>query len=481
MSSSNSSSNRPSSRREAILLLGNSDGTSDHSGTYGQRNTQKAVHMRHRSIISSSSSSSSLSSLDGAVYEAEVYLDSNEVDHVRYQSSNVVDIDETSKLYAATSNGSIHPPDDDHHHRHTTDMPYTDVNRDIMSRAAYNNSNRDIPVGSPSSATYLRGIDYSEYTYDLGWTAASRIHSRNSTLPSQQQTTSLANVSPGMFGTPGFNSPSFLAAHAASRGLDSEDADDLISALERHQREQEFLDQGDIGENDDDDNEYLEDEENDDFHTEQTVSRSVAVEYYADREAVGVASNKNAKIRHATVSATSPPLSSSPQSLAGYSISESISDMPYLIDYASPRVPPFPSTSEAEELLYSRMSPKSRAALAKLMHGRGSRRGGSRPPRFRPPISQNMGYGAIQRHPFYYAPSSSSRSISESLVTAPDARQQPVYQNLRLRNNGQFEDDGNTFMSKYIFYLGDLYSRSSDKAFKESLHTEAFCTVLKFV
>ncbi|KAK9473559.1 uncharacterized protein V1510DRAFT_414363 [Dipodascopsis tothii] len=59
---------------------------------------------------------------------------------------------------------------------------------------------------------------------------------------------------------------------------------------------------------------------------------------------------------------------------------------------------PFPSTAESEQLLMSKMDGKSRAALVALLRRNPNL---PRPPRFRPPVSQNMGYGAIQRHPFY--------------------------------------------------------------------------------
>ncbi|KAK9373275.1 uncharacterized protein V1513DRAFT_432953 [Lipomyces chichibuensis] len=384
-----------------------------HQGQWSSQH--RAAVLRRNSFLSTSS----LSSVDDeSVYEAEVFFDEDSLDRIQYIDPHAVDKDDSSKLYTTTTNGSvaastaIHPPPED---------DGTLANNPCARRIApeYASNRNSLVLGSPSSGNLFRGIDYSEYTYDLGWTAASRIHSRNSSL-FQTQSINFANASPRAFGSPGFGSPGFLAQHIAENEAES-------LRVENGNAESSTLRVDDV----------------DEVVTENAPLLNPSSEPITI--AGSGAENGHTETILPTESEGLPVLGTSPMMnfLAHPCMSEDgeqypDTDLATLIDYASPRVAPFPSTAEAEELLYSRMSPQSRAALSKLMRGRHST--GPRPPRFRPPISQNMGYGAIQRHPFYYAPSRSS-SNARSVMSEPGATPQPAYRRLNRTLHGEFGND----------------------------------------
>ncbi|KAK9463829.1 uncharacterized protein V1516DRAFT_645637 [Lipomyces oligophaga] len=346
---------------------------------------QPRARRQSSAILSSDSSVYSTDSSDASVYEAEVFvdgLDQNDpteyVDHILpekeekpYPQSNV------SARQRSISQSNMPPPTTPHHNQ------------------ARNRTS--VVFGSPSSTSGWRNIDYADYTYDLGWTAASRVHSRNSSVfipPRPSTPTAQTGHQFQIPISPGFASPVFLATPSVDAS-----AEDSYRALLDPSNPSVLADDIDII---------------------PPIHQYAADYEYADDGASGEA------VAASTADISSfvniPPLSSSPApssfiNALGETHSSSVyhgeTDLATLIDYASPRVPPFPSTAEAEELLYSRMSAQSRAALHKLMHGRGNP-SIPRPPRFRPPISQNMGYGAIQRHPFYHAVSSSEAASSRA-------------------------------------------------------------------
>ncbi|KAK9244941.1 hypothetical protein V1506DRAFT_539754 [Lipomyces tetrasporus] len=396
-----------------------------HAADHQLRQSQRSGLRRSSVISTSSSSSSSLLSVDDAsVYEAEVFVDEDSIDRIQYIDPHALDKDDSSKLFPTVTNASVAastavhaPAEDDGCAPHPPDNP--GASRNALPEPGSNRNS--LVLGSPSSGNMFRGIDYSEYTYDLGWTAASRVHSRNSSL-FQTRSVNFANASPGAFGSPGFGSPGFLAQHIA--------ANDAASVMEENENAETSA--------------PVAEELDEDIVTEIATLLEPSSEPIAF---VGsAAKNSNAEVPlpidgdSSLAFGTSPITSSSfaHRAMSAHDEQYADADLATLIDYASPRVPPFPSTAEAEELLYSRMSPQSRSALAKLMRGRNS--GGLRPPRFRPPISQNMGYGAIQRHPFYYAPSRSS-SNARSVMSEPGATAQPAYRRLNRTLHGEFGDD----------------------------------------
>ncbi|KAK9238040.1 hypothetical protein V1525DRAFT_127212 [Lipomyces kononenkoae] len=403
-----------------------------HEQRHSQRSSQNHASMlRHNSAISTSS----LSSIDDeSVYEAEVILDEDSLERLQYIDPNAAEKDDSGKLCLTTTNGSVgHPaPEVDGCAAQLAENPRT-------SRTAHDNAGdrNSLVLGSPPSGSMFRGIDYSEYTYDLGWTAASRIHSRNSSL-FRTPTVNFANAPAGAFGSPGFGSPGFLAQHMAAL--------EAVSRTEGNGSEvTSACGVDDLGE---------------EVVTQSTPllppsSEPITIVGRAIENSAGDISIP-AEEEGLPTTGTSPVASIAPLYHPGISAEGEAyadTDMATLIDYASPRVPPFPSAAEAEELLYSRMSPQSRAAIAKLMRGRSS--AGMRPHRFRPPISQNLGYGAIQRHPFYYAPSRSS-SNARSVRSEPGATTQPAYRRLNRTLYGELGDDDIGFWdSLKSFFLAE--------------------------
>ncbi|KAK9494868.1 hypothetical protein V1508DRAFT_411238 [Lipomyces doorenjongii] len=391
----------------------------DHEFHQGQWSSQHRGPVLRRNSFLSTSSRSSVD--DESVYEAEVFFDEDSLDRVQYIDAHAVEKDDSSKLYPATTNGSvaastaIHPPPEDDGSAPT--LANNPCSRRTAPEVASNRNS--LVLGSPSSGNLFRGIDYSEYTYDLGWTAASRIHSRNSSL-FQTHSVNFANASPRAFGSPGFGSPGFLAQHIAANEAESlrEENGNTESSARRVDDVEEVLTE----------NAPLLDSSSEPITIVGTAAESGTMEIIRPTESEGLPAFGTSPI----MAFLSHPCMSED----GGQYPDT--DLATLIDYASPRVPPFPSTAEAEELLYSRMSPQSRAALLKLMRGRNS--SGPRPPRFRPPISQNMGYGAIQRHPFYYAPSRSS-SNARSVMSEPGATPQPAYRRLNRTLHGEFGGD----------------------------------------
>ncbi|KAK9487919.1 hypothetical protein V1527DRAFT_458858 [Lipomyces starkeyi] len=387
-----------------------------HQGQWSSQH--RGAVLRRNSFLSTSS----LSSVDDeSVYEAEVFFDEDSLDRIQYIDPHAVDKDDSSKLYPTTTNGTvaasttIHPPPED------DGSAPTQANNPCARRNApeYASNRNSLVLGSPSSGNLFRGIDYSEYTYDLGWTAASRIHSRNSSL-FRTQSVNFANASPRAFGSPGFGSPGFLAQHIAANEAESLSVENgnPESSAGRVDDVDEVVTE----------NAPLLDPSSEPITIVGTAADNGTTELILPTESEGLPAFGTSPI---TTFLSHPCLSEDGEQYPD-------TDLATLIDYASPRVAPFPSTAEAEELLYSRMSPQSRAALSKLMRGRHS--AGPRPPRFRPPISQNMGYGAIQRHPFYYAPSRSS-SNARSVMSEPGATPQPAYRRLNRTLHGEFGDD----------------------------------------
>ncbi|KAK9321449.1 hypothetical protein V1517DRAFT_326381 [Lipomyces orientalis] len=395
-----------------------------HAADHQLRQSQRSALRRSSVISTSSSSSSSLLSVDDAsVYEAEVFVDEDSIDRIQYIDPHALDKDDSSKLFPTVTNASVAastavhaPAEDDGSTPHLPDNPGASRN------APEPGSNRNsLVLGSPSSGNVFRGIDYSEYTYDLGWTAASRVHSRNSSL-FQARSVNFANASPGAFGSPGFGSPGFLAQHIAA--LETASVMEENENIETSVPAADELDEDIVAEI-----APLLEPSSEPIAFVGSAAKSTNAEVSVPIEGDGSLAFGTSPITSSSF--THPAMSADEEQYAD-------TDLATLIDYASPRVPPFPSTAEAEELLYSRMSPQSRAALTKLMRGRHS--GGLRPPRFRPPISQNMGYGAIQRHPFYYAPSRSS-SNARSVMSEPGATAQPAYRRLNRTLHGEFGDD----------------------------------------
>ncbi|KAK9450123.1 uncharacterized protein V1518DRAFT_371859 [Limtongia smithiae] len=398
--------------------------------------------MRRVSVISSSSSSSSYSSDDASVYEAELFIDDQSIVDAAAFDTHALGKDDTSKLFPTTTNGSVATTttaytharssiDGSRHPAPSAAIAVPGAGTDDASSAAHaesctshGNGNGTLLAGggSPTISTSLpRNIDYSEYTYDLGWTAATRMHSRNSSLAQPVYAPSVAE---------GFASPNFVAARAAA----ANDTDSIVSQVRI-----------------------------------DGSPHVVAAAAAAMTAAAGVPTADDYDIYGSDFKdASGDILSCSPNSLVQPSM-EAMSeyadsaDLASLIDYASPRVPPFPSTAEAEELLYSRMPAHSRAALHKLMHGRNP--SVPRPPRFRPPISQNMGYGAIQRHPFYHASTrsgsrSSSMAHSAHSVDQPRRMSQPAYRRLHRSlgggGNDEFEDNVGLWESLRSFFLAEF-------------------------
>ncbi|KAK9465427.1 hypothetical protein V1512DRAFT_292462 [Lipomyces arxii] len=424
----------------------------------GQVRPQRHVHslsrsaIRRASVVSSSSSSSSLSSSGSSVYEAEVFIDVDALDGINYDRP-MLDKDESGKLYPATTNGSISQRIEEDTQQQQQQQQVSHQHHSSEQRTGRTSNRNSLIIGSPSSGSMFRSVDYSEYTYDLGWTAASRVHSRNSSvfqLPPPGAT--LQNASPGAFGSPGFGSPGFLASRHGMRPS---------STIEvSNRRFHEGMDDGD-DEEDVEPRSSLDSNEPDDQEDSPSLLRFNA--RLIDVDAGSMASNLQHEPQEGDylpthVAGTSPYSATSFININAPADSEHYRDMTdtdlaSLIDYASPRVPPFPSTAEAEELLYSRMSSQSRAALAKLLHGRNP--AVPRPPRFRPPISQNMGYGAIQRHPFYYAPSRSS-SNGRSVQSEPEATSAPAYRQLNRNLVGELgENDVGFWESMKSFFVSE--------------------------
>ncbi|KAK7205146.1 hypothetical protein BZA70DRAFT_279177 [Myxozyma melibiosi] len=442
--------------------------------------------MRRSSISDSDSSDSSFSSDEASIYEAEVFVDIDPADALSY-IDHLPDKDEASKLYPAVTNGSYvaQTPAEDttndaastrshrplslyggfassivvaaNHHDPTLQSSANSNNNNTTTTTTINStaavggaighghggiprSNRNsIVFGSQSSNGAFRSIDYSEYTYDLGWTAASRIHSRTSSV--FQMPPPQTNPGQTFVGSPGFASPGFLATRGALGG----DGASIVSHIDNIDAQSALYEEANaaVGDAVVDAGEEV---------ASASTSQPVDIAGAAAAESNAVEHPGDAySAAHLDDIASSPPVSfvnitCSADGVCNYPDT----DLATLIDYASPRVPPFPSTAEAEELLYSRMSAQSRAALHKLMHGRNP--SVPRPPRFRPPISQNMGYGAISRHPFYHSSRSSSnaRSIDSQnglLSRQPSRAPEPSYTRRIFRdatNSGEFggEDIG---------------------------------------
>ncbi|KAK9476242.1 hypothetical protein V1514DRAFT_285760 [Lipomyces japonicus] len=384
------------------------------------------------SLISSSSSRADASS----VYEAEVLVDDDLIQALHYndlqhqqqqqQQQTLIDKDDNKSLYATLTNRT------------------TETSRHVRGSSVW-------ALGSPSSSNsaVLRNIDYSEYTYDLGWTAASRIHSRNSSLFQVQHYPILnaANASPNtMFGSPGFASPGFLAAHTVAI---AEGQDDAISVLDVSSSSSAVT----------------ADDAADDDHEQTRLLTGSEVAAGPSSEPMTITNNDDSTAQ-LLLTGFVPAMAGSPgsgfmqatTSMDGGRYADT--DLASLIDYASPRVAPFPSTAEAEELLYSRMSPKSRVALSKLMNGRNNP-AMPRPHRFRPPISQNMGYGAIQRHPFYRATplQDGHASVATGVVVEPSPTPQPAYARLNQTLTGRdFEaNEIGFFESLKAFFLTECF------------------------
>ncbi|KAK9378405.1 uncharacterized protein V2V93DRAFT_376116 [Kockiozyma suomiensis] len=435
--------------------------------------------LRRSSAISSDDSDSSFSSSDEAsIYQAEVYIDLDASDSLSYVD-HLPDKDETSKLYPANTNGSyinhIAPDESEatsirSQRRHSVQNSATGIiinsGANAQSFPSSNNGtntghstaavgsalrhghgdprNRNsIVLGSPSSGNMFRSIDYSEYTYDLGWTAASRVHSRTSSvfqMPAPQ-----VGAGQNFVGSPGFASPAFLA----SRGVVSGDGDSIVSHLDNFDAQSASV------------------VANDDEVPASSGAQPITIAGSPPRGGEVVETSEDAHMTtplHIDDLAASPPVSFVNITCSADGVCDyPDTDLATLIDYASPRVPPFPSTAEAEELLYTRMSAQSRAALHKLMHGRNP--SVPRPPRFRPPISQNMGYGAISRHPFYHSSRSSSnaRSIdsqSGRLSRQPSRAPEPAYRRRAMRdanNAGEFGSEDLGFWESFkSFFVSEF-------------------------
>ncbi|KAK9368293.1 hypothetical protein V1509DRAFT_623642 [Lipomyces kononenkoae] len=395
-----------------------------HAQWSSSQQNHHASMLRRNSVISTSS----LSSVDDeSVYEAEVIHDEDSLDSIQYIDPHASEKDDSAKLCPMTTTTTVVG----HAAPEVDGWTTQSAEHARASQATHDNASdrNSLVLGSPPGGSIFRGIDYSEYTYDLGWTAASRIHSRNSSL-FRPPTVNLANAPVGVFGSPGFGSPGFLAQHIAAHVALSRTEDDGNGVNSAY---------GVV---------------DDDFDGQEVLTQS-GPSLPLGSKPVAIAGsaleNDSRDILIPTEEECLPATSKAPVTSIGpfYNPGLSTEDEPYadtdmatLIDYASPRVPPFPSAAEAEELLYSRMSAQSRAAIAKLMRGRSS--AGMRPGRFRPPISQNMGYGAIQRHPFYYAPSRSS-SNARSVLSEPGATAPPAYRRLNRTLYGEFGDDDITF------------------------------------